>query len=325
MTDVIDGFSHVFTREFADEMAEVNPSPELERYEDPSFDRLWDDALAERIDDMDEFGIDRQVICLAQPAVWRDLAPDTALRLARIANDSVRSAAEEYPDRLVPVGTIPRLDGEFVDELDRCVTDLGMAGVQIFSNVDGRPIDAEPFRPFYDRVESHGVPVWIHPQLYEWTDWAYEYFLHKSFGWPFDTTLALARLVYSGIMERHPDLHVIAHHMAGMVPQFAHRAKPLREIQDMYIEDTPELSMDPRDYFTRFYGDTSLRGDLTSIERGLEFFGPDHVVFGVDYPLGPENGRAWLRATVEDMADLDVSDDDREAICGGTLESLIGG
>lgn len=322
MVERIDAFAHVLPQRFADALQERHPSDELSALEDA--ERFWNMDL--RTEDMDEFGIDRQVITLARPPIWRGIDADDALELTQIANDEVARMGDEY-DRFVPVGTIPFVNDEFLAEYDRCVEDLGMPGVQIFSNVDGQPIDGPAFRRLYDRAASNETPLWMHPQLHDWHEWDSEYMLHKILGWPFDTSLAMARLVFGGIMDEYPDLQIIPHHMGAMIPHFASRIemfhRMLVEHRDVYPYRTPEFEGDVVEQFRRFHGDTCRCGDADVLADGLEFFGDDRLVFATDYPFGPERGRGFMREEVRGVEEMDVTDGVRQQVFGGNLAAML--
>jgi predicted TIM-barrel fold metal-dependent hydrolase len=323
MAERIDAFAHVLPKPFLDEMMEVHPTEELDALSDAP--RFWDMNI--RFDDLDEYGINKQVITLARPPIWQGIGRGDAFEMIRLANNEVKKLANEHPDRLIPVATIPFLDGEFIDEFERCVDDLDMAGVQIFSNVDGKPIDAEPFLPFYDAVESKDVPIWLHPQLHEWHEWDSEYMLHKILGWPFDTSLALARLVFGGVMDRHPDLKLIPHHMGSMIPHFTNRLNMFHEMlvehRDVYPYNVNELNGSVEETFSQFYGDTCRCGASDVLEDGLSFYGEDQFVFATDYPFGPNEGRGFLREEVQAVKNMDVHDETRKKVYGENLKSLL--
>lgn len=317
----IDAFTHVMPREFHESMREAHPTPALDLY----FEKLWDLDL--RIRDMDDHGVEKQVLTLANPPAWLGIDPDDALPLTRLANDLVREAADEYPDRFVPVATLPFATDDYLDEFHRCVEDLGMAGVQIFSNDQGRPIDAPGYLALYEAAESAGAPVWIHPQLHDWYDWAPEHSLHTTFGWPFDTTLAMARLVFAGVFERFPDLDVVTHHLGGMVPYYAGRVATFFEARtnnpDLYPEfEAPDLSTSIEEQFQHFYGDTVIGGAERTLDCGRDFFGDDRVLFATDYPFGPDDGRAFIRQAV-DVVETIEEEEGREAVFGGNVAGLV--
>lgn len=323
MVERIDAFAHVLPKPFIDEMMDVHPTEELEALTDAP--RFWDMDI--RFHDLDEYGIDKQVITLARPPIWQGIDRENALEMTRLANDEVKKMAEEHPDRLIPVATLPFLDGEFVNEFERCIDELDMAGVQIFSNVDGKPIDDGAFMPFYDAVESKDVPIWLHPQLHEWHEWDSEYMLHKILGWPFDTSLALARLVFGGVIDEHPGLDLILHHMGSMVPHFTKRMEMFHEMlvehRDVYPYEVNEIKGTVEEKFSTFYGDTCRCGASDILEDGLEFYGEDKLVFATDYPFGPEKGRGFLREEVEGVEGMDIDDETRENVYGENLKSLL--
>jgi aminocarboxymuconate-semialdehyde decarboxylase len=320
----IDAFAHVLPKPFFDEMRQVHPTEELLAMEDAP--RFWDMEI--RLQHLDQFGIDEQIINLARPPIWRGVDRVDAIELTRLANDEVARIGEEYPDRFIPVGTLPMVNDTFVEEFERCVNELGMAGVQIFSNVQGEPIDGEAYEPLYERAAAKGVPIWLHPQLHEWHHWDSEYMLHKILGWPFDTSLAMARLVFSGVMERHPNLAVIPHHMGAMIPHFVDRLelfhRMLVEHRDVYPYFVRELETSIEEAFGRFYADTCRGGSSAVLEDGLGFYGEERLVFATDYPFGPERGVGFIRAETRAVEEMDVDEDTRARVFHENLESLLG-
>jgi aminocarboxymuconate-semialdehyde decarboxylase len=164
--------------------------------------------------------------------------------------------------------------------------------------------------------------VWLHPtRSAAWADYPAEsrsdFGLWWSLGWPYETAAALSRLVYSGHMERHPRQLVIAHHGGGMVPHFSARlamGPGYRQVKD-------RLPRPPLDYFRRFHVDTALFGAPHAVRCVLEFFGPQHVLFGTDMPLGPSNS---VEATIADIDSAGLSREDMAAVYSGNAERLLG-
>jgi aminocarboxymuconate-semialdehyde decarboxylase len=319
-----DAFAHATPPAFYEAMSDAHPTDELRNL---YFEPLWD--VDRRVRDMDDHGIDRQVLTLANPPIWRGIAPEDALPLVRLANDEIRAMADEHPDRLVPVATLPFANEAYVAEFHRCVEELDMHGVQVFSNVDGRPVDSPGHMALYGAAADAGVPVWVHPQLHGWYDWLSEFELHRTFGWPFDTTIAMARMVFGGVFERHPDLDVVCHHMGGMVPFFIGRVSTFFEARvnnpDLYPDfEAPDFSEPVREQFSRFVGDTVVGGEPASLECGRAVFGDDGVVFATDYPFGPEGGRRFMRQAVDVVETIDDAGV-REAVFAGNAESMLRG
>lgn len=319
--EVVDAFAHVLPREFYESMMDVHPTSELEALGDAN--RFWDMSI--RLELMDEYGIDRQVINLARPPIWRGISEDAALEPTRLANDAVMSIADDH-EEFIPVGTVPFVSEPFLEEFERCV-DMGMAGVQLFSNIEGQPIDSRAHRAVYEAAVDADVPIWLHPQLHEWHHWDDQYMLHKSLGWPFDTTMALARLVFGGVMADYPDLKVIPHHMGAMIPHFVSRLELFYEMlvqhPEVYPYEVRNLDEPVRDQFARFYGDTCRSGDVDVLEDGLAFYGPDRLVFATDYPFGPDEGEAFMAEEVAAVEAMDIDADVRAGIVGGNLRAIL--
>jgi aminocarboxymuconate-semialdehyde decarboxylase len=149
-------------------------------------------------------------------------------------------------------------------------------------------------------------------------------------GWPFETGAALARLVFSGIMDRFPDLKVISHHLGGIIPYFegrvAHSWDQLgaRTSDEDYSLILKKLKKRPFDYFKGFYGDTALAGARAPTVCGLSFFGADHVLFASDCPFDKEKGRGYIRSTIAVIESLELSQADREKICHKNAEAMFG-
>ncbi|RJT05487.1 amidohydrolase family protein [Halococcus sp. IIIV-5B] len=324
MPEIIDGYTHILTQEFHEALVEEFGFQGLSGT--PAF--LWE--IDRRIEDMTDYGVDKQVITLALPTLFQGMDPELALELTRFANDEIRRLADEHPDLFIPVATIPRPGEAFVEEFERCVEDLDMAGAQIFSNVDGRPIDDDAFWPLYERAEATDTPLWMHPQLWEWYDWADEYMEHRLFGWPFDTTLALSRLVFGGVLEAYPDLKLVSHHGGGMVPFYGDRIAMFHEQRKAYPENYPgfhehaaELERPAEEYFEQFYADTAVSGSVSALDCANSFFGSANVVFGTDYPFSPERGRRTIEVSIDAVESMDVDEATRDAIFAGNLHDLV--
>jgi len=318
----IDAFAHVMPRPFLEELMSVHSSDELAALDDPRFH-----DHEQRLGDLDEFGIDRQVLTLARPTVWLGMDPADALPLVRAANDAVREFADAHPDRYIPVATLPFVGEGYPEELVRCLDELDMAGVQIFSHTPQHPVDSEGHRDLYQVAADRDVPVWIHPQLHQWQPWDSDYLLHKMLGWPFDTSLAMGRLVFGGVLTEFPDLAFIPHHMGAMIPHFVDRMEMLHavtvEYGDLYPFPVEDYRGQVRELFGRFYGDTARAGATGVLEDGFEFYGSDRLVFATDYPFGPEEGRAFMRAEVEAVGEMDITEKQRAAVYGENLSAII--
>ena len=325
----IDSFAHVLPEGYYEELGEIHSSHAYERHPTAGF---WD--YERRIDHMDEFGIDRQVITLGGPHLLpiarAQNDAETMRGLVRRANDEVRAIADEYPDRFLPVGTVPFISDDMEAEFRRCIEELDMVGMQIFTNYGGRPIDDEELLPIYDLATEYDVPLWLHPQVHDWYDWTDQWGVNLAFGWLFDTTLALTRLVFSGLLERYPDLKLVTHHGAGMVPHFMERAKlffyeegAFQETTKMFEGGYEELTKPIDEYYTPFYADTVLYGSQPAMGTLYEVYGPEQMVFATDYPYGGHGGYDFMRSNSELLDEFDAPAAEKEAIEGGNLQSLL--
>jgi aminocarboxymuconate-semialdehyde decarboxylase len=265
-----------------------------------------------------------QALVLAVPPLEEVGPPAVAAELACLANDELADLVQQFPDRFVGfVAALPLSDIDAsMRELDRALTHLGALGAQFYTNILGVPLDDARFAPLLSRLDAAGRAVWLHPtRNAAWADYPTErrsdYGLWWSLGWPYETAAALARLVYSGHMERHPHQLVIAHHGGGLVPHFAARlamGPGVRQVQD-------RLPQPPVDYFRRFYVDTALFGAPHAVRCVLEFFGPCHVLFGTDMPLGPPR---TVEATIADLEAAGLSSEDLAAVYAENARRLLG-
>ena len=325
----VDAFAHILPRGYLDKLErhlETSLTGEQLRYYREGVFRFNDaltdlDARWRAIEPLSDY---TQVLVLAVPPIEEVGAPEVAADFARLANDEMAELVVKHRDRFVGfAAALPLNDVEAsLREMDRACRDLGALGVQVFSNVQGVPLDDPRFEPLFTQVEELERTVWLHPtRSATFADYPSErrshYGLWWSLGWPYETAAALARLVYSGVVERHPRLRVIAHHGAGMVPHFSARlgmGPGFRQVKD-------DLPRPPLEYFKRFYADTALFGAPHAVRCVLDFFGPDHVLFGTDMPLGPPES---VEATIKDVDSCDLVESDRAAVYAGNAIRLLG-
>jgi aminocarboxymuconate-semialdehyde decarboxylase len=331
----IDAFAHILPRAYLDRLER-----QLEQTMEPSrlayyregvftFDPVLTDLDArwrtmDTIERMEPSGAYQQILVLAVPPLEEVGPPAVAAEFARLANDEMADLVRRYPDRFAGfAAALPMCDVDAAaGELHRALSQLGALGAQLYTNVLGVPLDEPRFEPLFSRLEATGRAVWLHPtRSAAWADYpaerASDYGLWWSIGWPYETAAALARLVYSGHMERHPRQLVIAHHGGGMVPHFSARlamGPGYRQVKD-------SLPRPPLDYFRQFYVDTALFGAPHAVRCVLEFFGPQHVLFGTDMPLGPANA---VEATIADLDAVELSSEDRTAVYEGNAVRLLG-
>jgi predicted TIM-barrel fold metal-dependent hydrolase len=292
--------------------------------------------LDERFRVMDRFDGYQQVLSISTPPIEAYAAPDVAVELARLANDAMAELVERHPERFPAfVASLPLNDADAaMEEIDRAVGGLGARGVQIFSNVNGQPLDRPEFLALFEAMAARDLPVWLHPYRgAEISDYAAEtqsaFEIWWAFGWPYETSVAMARLVFSGIFDRLPHLKVITHHMGAMVPFFEGRVGPgwdqlgVRTSDKDYGSLLRTLEKRPLEYFRMFYADTALFGAYEATVCGLRFFGPSHVLFASDAPFDPERGPMFIRETIRVVDALEISNHDRERIYWRNAAALL--
>ena len=285
---------------------------------------------------MDRFEDYAQVLTLASPAIEALGAPAQTPELARLANDGMAELVAQHPGRFPGfVASLPMNNSDAaLQEIDRTMTELGATGIQIFSNVNGRPLDEPEFQPLFDRMAELNLPIWLHPTRGSgFPDYPVEkrsrYDLWWVFGWPYETTIAMGRLVFAGIFDRHPELMIIAHHLGGMLPFFEGRAGAGLDQLGSRTDDPDDaaalgrIRRRPLDYFRMFYGDTALFGARAGLECGLDFFGADHLLFGTDMPFDPEKGPGFIRETIRSIEEMRASAEDKTKIYEGNARRLL--
>jgi predicted TIM-barrel fold metal-dependent hydrolase len=294
--------------------------------------------LGRRFEVMDMFGEDyMQVLSLASPPLERIAGAEKALELSRIGSDSMAELCQKFPERFPAfIGTAPMNNPDaLVAESKRAIEELGAVGMQIFTNVAGKPLDLPEFEPFFGYMASIGKPVWLHPARGEnfpdyLSEKRSEYEIWWTFGWPYETSAAMARLVFSRIFDKYPDVKVITHHAGGMVPFFEGRVGPGWEQMGKRTTDRDlaavlkALRRPHLDYFKDFYADTASFGSRRAIEHAIEFFGEDHVLFASDAPFDPEGGPMYIRETTRILDSLDVSEETRRKIYQDNAVKLLG-
>jgi len=325
---LIDIYCHIFPERFFQEMIRVAPNLTNIGQRLRNVKKLFDLDL--RFGEMDQYGDYRQVISLPNPPIEDLAGGETGLALARIGNDAMAELARKHPDRFagfVAAVSLTDVDGS-IAEARRAVGDLGACGIQVFTSIAGRPLDDAAFRPVFAEMAKLDLPIWLHPaRTAGMSDYAAEpksrFEMWWCFGWPYDTSVAMSRLVFSGLFDRHPAIKIITHHCGGMVPYFDGRIGAGMEVlgsrtsDEDYSKILPNLKRPHLDYFRDFYGDTAMFGGKYGIACGLEFFGPDKIVFATDTPLGP------IKPTIEAIDRLELDDADRRKIYVGNAEKLL--
>ena len=291
---------------------------------------LWD--LDSRFRVMDNHEGLKQVLTLASPSVEEVAGPKDAAELAKIANDEMAELLAKHPDRFVAAAAcLPMNDIDAaLRETDRAIQDLGFKGVQIYSPICDKPLDHPEFLPFFEKMSQYGLPIWIHPLRGRgFPDYRSEdhsrYWIFSMFGWPYETTAAMTRLVFGGVLEKYPNLKIITHHCGGMVPFFAPRMEGGQDYAEICLNAKFKLplSKPPVEYYRMFYADTALYGGTPSLMCGYAFFGPEHLLFGTDMPYDCEGGARYTRQTIEAVEEMQISDIDKNKIFEDNAKKLL--
>jgi predicted TIM-barrel fold metal-dependent hydrolase len=283
-----------------------------------------------RVELLDKYGFDYQVVTPA-PIEVNNFPGDAAtmLEIARRINDNMASLREDSKGRLIPVGIIPLIgfNQDSHKEIERATKKLGLKGINVPSHIRGKPLDTPEFEPFWALAAELDIPVFIHPRGPFKTDgrtYEGEYDLIHNLGWPFETALALHRLVFSGIMERYPDLKIISHHLGGgMVPFFLSRTMETYELSKQERLLGRVMPKPLSAYFSLFYYDTAVGGSAAAIRCAYEVFGADKLVFATDAPNGPEAGVMRLRTYPDVIRSLNLTPEETEKIMSGNMLSLL--
>ncbi|MBI2755877.1 MAG: amidohydrolase [Chloroflexi bacterium] len=276
-----------------------------------------------------------QVLTLGAPPIEEIADPDVSPDLARLANDEMAALVERYPDRFPGfVASLPlNAPDAALLEIERAVGTLGATGVQVFTSVRGKPLDAPEFQPLFDRMAALDLPIWLHPtRPASVADYPGEprsrYDIWWAFGWPYETSAAMARLVFSGLFERHADLKIITHHCGAMIPFCEGRIGGGLDQLGLRGEDAEDraakarINGRPIDHFRRFYGDTALFGATGGVECGVRFFGAERVLFGTDMPFDAGGGSGFIE-TIASIERARFTAAERHLIFEGNARRLL--
>jgi predicted TIM-barrel fold metal-dependent hydrolase len=321
----IDSYAHIIPKAYFDRMAEMaTDKGAIKRW--LTIPVLYD--LEARLKMMEGFPDYQQILTLSNPPVELIAGPDQSPEMARLANDEMAKIRDAHPDKFpafvaaLPMNNVPAC----LEEMERAITVLGAKGIQVFTNVNGRPLDDPEFWPIFEQaVNKYDVPIWMHPARGAnspdyLTEKKSKFEIWWTFGWPYETSAAMARMVFSGFFDKLPTMRVITHHMGAMIPFFDGRLGPgldqfgSRTSDEDYEGLLKSMAKRPIDYFRMFHVDTALAGGKSGIRCGLDFFGAGHVLFATDCPFDPEGGPMFLRTIPQAIDDLELPDNDREDI-----------
>jgi len=272
--------------------------------------------LSVRLPELDAMGIERQVIKPSPGQCYYEVPGEIAVKAARIVNDGMAEHASRAPDRLIPFGTVPMSEpAAAVEELERCSRALKFKGVQLLTNVAGRELSDPQFEPFWAKAEALGTLVVIHPAGFTEPRRLARFYFGNVIGNPLDTTVAVHHLIFDGVMERYPNLRILAAHGGGYAAAYSGR---MDHAWGARSDSHGTLPKPPTEYLRRMFFDTVVFS-THQLDYLVRVFGADHVLMGTDYPF--------------DMGDYDpvghvVSGNLDEAtiaaVAGGSARKLLG-
>ena len=323
----IDIYNHVMPRAVADLMGELAPGKGGMLKRVTAIPMLHDIEARARM--MDAWPGYQQVLTLSNPPLETIAGPGDSPALARLANDQLATICSARPDKFPAwVASLPINNVEAtLAEIDRAAA-AGARGVQVFTNVAGKPLDDPEFFPIFEHATRRGLAVWMHPardaRVADYPgEAASKYEIWQVLGWPYETSVAMARMVFSGMLDRLPGLRIVTHHLGAMIPYFEGRVGPLWDQLGSRTSDedySPILAAmrakgrRPIDYFRLFHNDTAVGGAASAIRCGLDFFGADHVLFATDCPFDPEGGPMFIRDTIAALDGLGLPAEDAAKI-----------
>ena len=328
---IIDLYTHIAPRSFLDQVVTLAPRMSnivnrLLKVEELS--NL--EARFRAMDEVSKYEY-RQLISLPNPPLEEIGTSETGRELARIANNEMAELCHRYPDRFIGFAAAVHLTDvdAAIAEAERATHTLGAKGVLIYTHIAGYPLDEPRFRPFFAAMSEWDRPLWLHPTRgAHVTDYASEtksrFEMWWCFGWPYDTSVAMSRLVFDGLFDRHPELKIITPHCGGMISFFDGRIGAgmdllgARTVDEDYSTVLPSLQRPHLDYFKLFYGDTAMLGATTGVKCGLDFFGARKIVFATDAPFGP------IAQTCAGIEEMDITENEKQMIFSGNASMILG-
>ena len=336
---IIDFQAHVFPETYIDEMKRLDGVVVLEPPDPHSgMTYFYDKKLKSRINTatfqgqnierrielMDRLGIDIHVLTIPAPGADRYEGED-AIRMARVANDAIAAIARKHPKRFIGFFTLPTASIKAsLDELERSVNELGLRGFGAFANLNGQALDREELFPIYERLVKYQLPVYIHPTAPLAAEAVgIDIMPTLIFGWAFDSTVAMTRLVYGRVLERFPEINWVVADVGGVLAFFAQRAINIYSGRTDEIRHKYGLQENPLDSFRRFYVDTADH-PASTLRCVKDFFGAGRMVLGTNYPYGPEEGAVLVKNSLKAIDGLDLNATEKEQILGGNAAKILG-
>lgn len=322
---VVDAFCHYISRPIAQKIGRVRSAPgdrnSPEKWEGSfRFPRQSAD-IEVRLTLMDKYDVRIQALSLTAETL-RGFDVEETAEICRLSNADNYAVCKVYPDRFVNLCILSLLDMKSaMGEFARSINELDCRGITVASNQNGKGLDSPEYFPLYEKLVEHNLPLFIHPThwgTYPLADDSAGWEFMGTFGWPFDSTLAVWRLIFGGVFDRFPTLKVVMHHLGAMFPFFAGR------IENVYLRLRDKLPKHISEYWGNVYGDTALSGGFPAAYAcGYAFFGPDRIMYASDYPFGAEAGEQFIRENLTAVRSMNIPTAEREKILGGNARKLL--
>ncbi|HEX9847550.1 MAG TPA: amidohydrolase family protein [Acidimicrobiia bacterium] len=275
------------------------------------------ESIEVRLADMDAMGIDVQALSVSPYHLFYWADGDLGVDAFRAINDDLATIVRANPHRFVGLGAIPlQSTAAAVAELRRCATELGFAGIEIGTHVEGEELSSPRLEPFWDACEELELVVFIHPTGFTQPDRFTDHYFFNTIGHPLEETICAGRLIFDGVMERHPGLKIVLAHGGGFLPAYSGRFDHAYHAREDVRADLPRP---PSHYLSRFFFDTMVF-DPEQLGYLIGRYGADHVLLGTDYPYDMgETDPLGLIGKVAGLTSADV-----DLIAGGNAASLLG-
>jgi len=260
-------------------------------------------------------GVDKQILTFTTPGTQIE-TPERSVELARMVNDGFAKIIKKHGEQFDVLATLPmNAPDASVVELERVFKDLGFKGVMLFSNINGTALSDQRFWPLYEKANDLRAVFYIHPNFPVGVEAMTDYWLMPLVGFTFDTTLAAAKLVFSGVVEKFPKIRWVLAHLGGAVPYLAER---LDRGYFAFKECREHISKPPSEYLKDFYYD-SVNFDINALQLAVKFAGADHILAGSDYP----HQIGSLEKMVKSIKKLNISSAEKAGILGGNAARLF--
>ncbi|HAJ56451.1 MAG TPA: hypothetical protein DCL35_01630 [Candidatus Omnitrophica bacterium] len=281
------------------------------------FSNVWGD-IESHVDAMDKAGVDKVV--LSYPTSDAYLRMGSLEKVVEIYNERVAAILKMQPDRFIGAAILPVANEDaMLKEFKRATEELGFRAVSMATSFDGLFLDDNRFLPLYESAQKLNVPIFIHPQIVKpiGSSVVEDPLLTPVIEYIFETTMCVGKLLMAGIFERFPNLKLIFSYFGGVTPFIAHRYDATYAML-RGIDFVKDLHNAPSAYLKQIYVDTS--GDRTQANfiSSLELFGPDHILWGSDYPAKKD-----IAASMQVLGQLHLSEKDKKNILGGNLERIF--